>query len=232
MSSRERELITALAEGVLEDESEARALIERSFRLRTQYEEQKRALEALALVPAAELTVSEATDLRRDIWTALTTSEPAPVNAGRSPWAWGYAAVFLFAAVGMVAVLNGSPWANTASGNLTSSPGTQATAGLPPSNEAATDSAQRSLRLAQIVDRAKEDRLEFDTLTSGSSGVEADWDRCSADIKAADYQVLGTIEDDGSLLVVARLVTRFGDPDSDTYLVVDLETCEIAYSDD
>lgn len=106
MRRHEIELITALAEGTLEDETEARALIESSDNARSEYEAQKTAHDALTAVPRAEMTETEKAALHRDVWTALTAST---VDTRKpSPWyyRWSYAAAGLFVVVGLVAVLN------------------------------------------------------------------------------------------------------------------------------
>ncbi len=106
MRKHEIELITALAEGSLEDETEARALIESSEKARSEYEAQKTALNALASVPPAELTEIEKAALHRDIWTALS-AQPA-IARKHMPWynRWSYVAAGLVVVVGLVAVLN------------------------------------------------------------------------------------------------------------------------------
>jgi hypothetical protein len=106
MRKHEIELIVALAEGSLEDETEARALIESSQKARSEYEAQKTALDALASVPSAELADIEKAALHRDIWTALS-ARPG-VAQKTTPWyyRWSYAAAGLFVVVGLIAVLN------------------------------------------------------------------------------------------------------------------------------
>jgi hypothetical protein len=106
MRKHEIELIAALAEGTLEDETEARALVVSSGKARSEYEAQKTALNALASVPSSTLTDSEKAALHRDIWTQLKAQPVATKKA--TPWyfRWSYAAAGLFLVVGLVAVLN------------------------------------------------------------------------------------------------------------------------------
>lgn len=106
MRDHELELIAALAEGRLEDESEARALIESSSEHREEYEAQQRAVAALAGVTSADLTDYERASLRRDIWTELRT--PAAPAVTTQPWyyRWAPVAAGLFMLVGLVAVIN------------------------------------------------------------------------------------------------------------------------------
>lgn len=103
MRSHEIDLITALAEGSLPDESEARALIESSPEARAAYEDQLLAIESLAVLAGADLTGAESAELRRDIWTGLRS----PSSSQRSPW-WSRVAVAggaLVVAFGLFAVL-------------------------------------------------------------------------------------------------------------------------------
>ncbi|MEE8375042.1 MAG: hypothetical protein V3S26_01805, partial [Acidimicrobiia bacterium] len=106
MRKHEIELITALAEGTLDDETQARALIESSNKARVEYEAQKTTLAALADVQPAVMSDIEKATLHRDIWTALK-AQPVAVKK-TAPWyyRWSYAAAGLFLVVGLFAVLN------------------------------------------------------------------------------------------------------------------------------
>ena len=106
LNEREIELIASLAEGTLEDEAEARALIERSQEAREEYEAHRLTHQALSEVTPVSLTEHERAALHRDVWTALRADpEPAP---GTTPWyyRWVYAAAGLFLVVGLVGVLS------------------------------------------------------------------------------------------------------------------------------
>lgn len=106
LNEREIELIASLAEGTLEDETEARALIERSQDAREEYEAHKLTLQTLSGVTPVSLAEHERAALRRDVWTALR-ADPAPAR-GTTPWyyRWVYAAAGLFLVVGLVGVLS------------------------------------------------------------------------------------------------------------------------------
>lgn len=108
MRDRDLDLIAALAEGSLEDETEARALLESSDDARLEYESQKTALAALADTPSAKMTDSEKTTLHRDLWTDLR-SNPAS-KSSRTPWyyRWAPVAASLFVVVGIAAVISQS----------------------------------------------------------------------------------------------------------------------------
>lgn len=105
MRDNELELIAALVEGRLEDETEARALIASSPEFREEYESQKLAYEALQGAASVELTESERSALHRDVWTALRREKTV---AGSSPWYYRWipvTAAALLVLVGLVAVL-------------------------------------------------------------------------------------------------------------------------------
>ncbi|MGH8945655.1 MAG: hypothetical protein ACRDVL_05860, partial [Acidimicrobiia bacterium] len=63
MNEREHQLIAALAEGSLEDESEARSLLERSDEAQAEYRLQVAALQALVEVGSASLQETERAEL-------------------------------------------------------------------------------------------------------------------------------------------------------------------------
>jgi hypothetical protein len=108
MRNNEIELIAALVEGTLEDETEARALVASSQKHKDEYEAHKIAYEALRSIPSAHLTEHETTALHRDVWTQLQ-SHPAAV-ATKVPWyyRWSYAAAGLLVVVGLVVVVDQS----------------------------------------------------------------------------------------------------------------------------
>jgi hypothetical protein len=101
------ELIAALVEGRLEDETEARALIESSAEARREYESQLRVRQALTGLGAVSMTESERSALHRDVWTALR-SHPESRPAG-TPWyvTWLPAAAVVALVMGLVGVLAG-----------------------------------------------------------------------------------------------------------------------------
>ncbi|MFP3881544.1 MAG: hypothetical protein ACLFRT_05575 [Actinomycetota bacterium] len=105
MREHELELIAALVEGRLEDESEARALIDSSPELREEYEAQKLAYEALQNAGTASLRETERAELHRDIWTQLRSGPAQPVS--KTPWyyRWAPVAAALLVVVGLVSVL-------------------------------------------------------------------------------------------------------------------------------
>jgi hypothetical protein len=106
MRDHELELIAALAEGRLEDDAKARALVDSSPELRAEYEAQRMAYLALTGVGSATLTDTERAGLHRDIWSELRAGDtPAPAG---TPWyyRWVPALAGMFVVVGLIAVLN------------------------------------------------------------------------------------------------------------------------------
>lgn len=106
MRRHEQELISALVEGRLEDETEALTLVATSETMRSEYEAQKLAYEALTAIPPAQLSDHESAALRRDVWTELQ-AQPTPLSA-KTPWyfRWSTAAAGLFVVVGIVTITN------------------------------------------------------------------------------------------------------------------------------
>lgn len=106
MREYEQELIAALAEGSLDDETEARALLDASSQARAEYELQLAALEALSVVSPVEMTELEQAQLNRDLWTRLR-AEKAETRSVAGIYGWSLAAAGLFVVVGLAAVLGG-----------------------------------------------------------------------------------------------------------------------------
>ncbi len=106
MHEHDLDLIAAFAEGSLEDESVARALVETCSECRAEYDGQQAVLAALATVPEARMSDIERAGLHRDLWTDLRA---APAKRPVSPWwyRWSYVAAGLFVVVGLVGVLGG-----------------------------------------------------------------------------------------------------------------------------
>ena len=99
------DLIAALADGSLSDETEARALVESCSECREEYRAQTEVIGWLAAAPTAEMTDLEKAALHRDLWTELRNQ---PGKSPTTPW-WqrlAYVAAGLFVTVGLVSVLN------------------------------------------------------------------------------------------------------------------------------
>lgn len=105
MHEHDLDLIAALAEGSLDDESVARALVEECQECREEMLAQEKALTALASVPPTGMTDWERARLHRDVWTGIRGDEPA--TRGPIRWyRWAYVAAGLFVVVGLAGVLN------------------------------------------------------------------------------------------------------------------------------
>lgn len=106
LRNRDIELIAGLAEGTLEDEAEARALLDRSDEARAEYEAQSSVFEALRAAGPARMSDDEKAGLRREIWTELRR-DPSPTTAS-TRWVYRLApvAAALVLVVGALAVLN------------------------------------------------------------------------------------------------------------------------------
>lgn len=228
MSRRERELVIALAEGLLEDETEARALIASSPRLLKIYQEQSAALTALSALPPIAMTESEKVDLRRDLWTAYTSQpQPTPTRR-RGQLAWGYAAVFMMATVGLFAVLNGLPTESESTAGL----------GLGDAESASTSTiaAQSDLRLfANVLELAKAENLEYDLRAEDAGRQLEIWNECVEKAGLTQFAVIGTVEEEGLRMAIANEIPTEEPPPSalEQHLVlVDLDTCRVVVRDD
>ncbi len=106
MHDHDLDLIAALADGTLDDETTARARIETCPECRDEYLGQRASIEFLASAPQVAMTDFERAGLHRDLWTELRSDPPA---SKRSPWwyRWSYVAAGLFVVVGLAGVLNG-----------------------------------------------------------------------------------------------------------------------------
>ncbi len=106
MHDHDLDLIAALAEGSLHDETAARALVENCPECREEYAGQRAAIEFLASAPEVSMTELERAGLHRDLWTELRS---APATTKQVPWwyRWSYVAAGLFVVVGLAGVLSG-----------------------------------------------------------------------------------------------------------------------------
>jgi hypothetical protein len=106
MHEHDLDLIAALADGSLREETVARALVDSCAECRAEYESQVAILEVLAAAFTVEMTELEKAALHRDLWTELRR---APSGAASTPWwyRWSYVAAGLFVLIGLVSVLSG-----------------------------------------------------------------------------------------------------------------------------
>jgi len=215
MRDNELELIAALAEGSLEDETLARALIESSEEHRTAYEAQKLAIDALRGADTVLMDDTERAMLRGDLWAALRAGQPAQGTA--SPWyyRWTPVAAGLLVVVGLIAVINRGGEDDATRGFLEAAAETTTTAagdtamdgaaGGEAGPETAGDQDQAPsgrdsaapYDLAYLVDTAQRLRdgdFAASQLESFDESSQADMQSC-VDDALEGYQVLGVIDE-------------------------------------
>ncbi len=255
MREYDLDLIAALVEGRLEDESEARALIESSPKHRAEFEAQKLAYDTLNAIGTAELTEHEKAALHRDVWTELQVRPTAA--AKKQPWylrfSYAAAGVLVVAGVAGMVTQGGDDQAaetfsevaeplesqtdeDTRSGDLAESD--DSLEGLD-AGAAANDGADGEFippAATFFTSKADETREEGAT----SDGLDELAERhaaCIADAGLAGYETIGELEIDGGpadlsgIYLVAKPVEV--EVDNETPIAfVDLATCELAYLDE
>lgn len=247
MRDYEVELIAALVEGRLEDETEARALVASSEKHRLEYEAQKTALEALSTADPVSMTETEKAALHRDLWTALTT-EQAPTKA-KTPWyyRWSPVAASLLVVVGLFTVINqNSDDASPEAADLVTdqtvqtteaAEGAAADGGADAPNEEAT--ATFTNEAAKIRDGEYEAHFERSNTTDAQGGESDTTDQCLIELGLDDYVTLGELPiltnlystDDDATRTVLALRQDTGNPDTDPIAFVDVDGCELLFTD-
>jgi hypothetical protein len=256
MRDHELNLIAALVEGRLDDETEARALIDSSPQHRSEYEAQKLAYETLRDAGTASLSETESARLHRDLWTALRTE--AAAKPTKTPWyyVWAPVAAGLFVIVGLVTVLNqiGGVEADQLAADLPvttagdaetldtvdsgaegGGSATTSAAGAPGSTGSGTDGSTDEARAlyAAEAQQLRQGDLNAPLEAYEDSSTEADSDQaCVEEAGLSDHRILATLTspDDGNRVAVAH---PEGETLADSPIVfVDLSTCEIVYRDE
>jgi hypothetical protein len=216
MRDHEIELISALVEGRLEDESEARALIASSAELQAAYEAQKNAREALTAAGPALMRQDEKTALHRDLWTELRTE----TKRTRTPWYYRWVPITagLFIVMIAVVVVGGGGGNETAEtlgaigAGLETAPTTTAAATAStdasateemaadggesaPEQTTARDLNQLDTQLfAKAAATFREGGANAALTTPSSSERSIDLDECLGKADLADVDVIGTID--------------------------------------
>lgn len=243
MRKRDIEMVTALAEGRLVDETAARALIDRSPRLREHYQTQRRVIEAMAQIPPVALTETERADLHRNVWGVLAGDAPrSPTPAAGWSLRWGYAAVALLVVAGTVSVIgqlggdNGSLLLDEDRTSSQSPEGGESAAPLDglgtPETTSAPSLAGDDLRAASFAvyaDQARSGSLAEVPLYEMAS-EESSVARCVEEAAVGGRLILGTIEEAGTGYALVTADEAVG-PDS-VIVFVDLDSCTIAYRDE
>ncbi len=248
MRKRETDLIAALAEGRLEDETEARHLVASSAEAKTEYEAQKKAIEALRGVAAARMSDVERSTLRQQVWTELRGASRSP---GTTRWhlRWSTAAAAILVVIGGAAVLN-----QTLSPELAGS-AEQTDLARGQSDGSGEESAALPALGADEGAAAQEDRVAaptaaplgdasafaaaageartgeaFSTYQATSQGDEAEHDDCVVQAGLQAHQVAGLFSPaEGVAYLMAAPEGQIG-PDTPISFI-DADTCELVHTD-
>jgi hypothetical protein len=241
------DLIAALADGSLSDESEARALVESCPECREEYRSQTEVIEWLTATPAAEMTDLEKAALHRDLWTELRNQ---PGKSPATPW-WqrlAYVAAGLFVTVGLVSVLNNgllngdadsgettvaealdapteeAPFVAQGSDDGESAPEmtTETTAAASATTTAAAGGAEDfTLPFAELAQEARANRAD----RAVTQGTDRDVEACLARVALDEHVVVDEIDLDQIYLLVMP-----EDPEAEPIVTfVELPRCEIVY---
>ncbi len=245
MHKHDLNLIAALADGSLEDETRALSRVGSCSDCRVEYEAQKSVLGALAVVEPAAMTEHEKAALHRDLWTELRTG--APVAQTTAPWwyRWSYAAAGLFVIIGLAAVVSQMTGGGDTSAQFEETAGEIPQAEDPPASDdgaspdtasapdtvaEATDSAAlgstaESVDFALLAEALNETGQSTRTLRTFDQSVYSD---CLAEAGLADHTVIETysLEAGDFIAVVANDAV-----DLEEIFFIDLATCGVVYSD-
>ncbi|MGB7860451.1 MAG: hypothetical protein WBM90_08140 [Acidimicrobiia bacterium] len=255
MRSHDVELIAALVEGRLEDETEARALVASSHSHRAEYEAQRVAYDAMSAIPGAELTEHERATLHRDVWTELRAqprAEKRPV-----PWyyRWSYGAAGLFVIVGLVFVINQSSGSDDSSGETAfteagsaldrgldeSTPTTTAAAtatdagsdgGAAPAEESPVVAEAPDLpQLEELASKTRRGVLESEDLgaTNFDSAMLDEMTKCIETAGLVDHEIVGDIETENHYIVAVPANLELTEETPVSF--VNADTCELVLTD-
>lgn len=268
MRDHEIELIAALVEGRLEDETEARALIASSPEYQEEYEAQKRAHEVLRWAGTAAMTESERASLHRDVWTELQAGPGQDRPA--TPWyyRWAPVAAGLLVVVGLVAVLSQASGGEDAAEPVIAADAPAATTSTAAaSEEAPADDALRDETDTETTSGADGDADQSYTESGGfatdaavaiyereaerlrqgvfgsrlrpyeSTNIEVE--ACVEDAGLGEHRVLATLsaplEDTEGPEDETRVAIAYPEDaqlDDGPLSFVDLDTCEVVYTDE
>ena len=105
MHRHDLDAIAALADGTLENEAGARALIATCDECHAEYQSQRAVLAALSATGQVAMTETERAALHRDLWTALRSRQ---ARRPAKPWWYrvSYAAASLLVVIGVAAVIS------------------------------------------------------------------------------------------------------------------------------
>lgn len=240
MHEHDLDLIAALADGSLSDETEARALVESCEVCRDEYRAQTQLIAWLAAAPTPAMTQLDKASLHRELWARL---QQEPARRSRTPW-WqplSYVAAGILVVVGLVGVLNndamtggGDAAATTTaaeSAAVEDSPGEvpflagqdEGEEELAPQAESTTTAAAESIpppfgEMADEIRAAGEERVQTQSL-------DQDVDECLEEVGLDQHFVADEIELDQTYLAVMA-----EDPEAEPIVTfVAYPICEIVY---
>ncbi|MGH8915015.1 MAG: hypothetical protein ACRDZM_10940 [Acidimicrobiia bacterium] len=253
MHDHDQDLIAALADGSLDDETEGRALIESCDDCLSEYQDQVEILTLLASTPTAHMTDLERAALHRDLWSELNKPATRPSSP---PWwlRWSYVAAGLFVTIGLVSVLSGQTlfgeaanraaevsetFSETGSGLGDSSGGAEEAPlyGLDSAEEdaesattTAAASADTSLPypFAELADDARAKRASGEDGSFEGTTARDDVEECLQMTGLDDQRVVDQLDLDQRYLVVMPEDEAKGS----TVTFIDIDDCEIVYVDE
>ena len=258
MRERELDLIAALVEGRLEDETEARALIDSSSKHREEYEAQKLAFETLSSVGSARLTDHEKAALHRDVWTELQARPTAA--AKKAPWymRWSYAAAGVLVVAGVAGIITqggddasvetfrevssglesaqvdeGGDSAGDSATDVTESAGDDAGAGAVADGSADELIPPAATFFSNKADETRERELD----SAESEDLTAQHAECISRAGLQDYETIGELQIDGGpadlsgIYLVAKPAGVEVD-ETTPIAFVEITSCEIAHLDE
>ena len=247
MHDHDLDLIASLADGSLDDQSSARALVETCQQCRQEYESQVSVIGALSRLEPARLTDIEKATLHRDLWTELrgeaVKSRPA------TPWwyRWSYAAAGLFVMVGLVAVLNQGVFGGEDAATVSDVSGGASAESVAPSYApmdaeegaptttaaAATEPTEPGVDTTVGVESAGTDfealatETRLGQLPAADRALLTERASCLSAAGLENYQLEGTVEQEHTYLIA---VPAGADLDSETPVTfVDADTCEVVH---
>lgn len=251
MHRHDLDLIAALAEGSLENEDRARALIDECTVCRAEYDSQRSVIERLGAVSSASMTAAEKAALHRDVLTGLAEgARDAATSRQRAPWTrWAYAAAGVFVIAGALGALylggvtenmnagfdGGDQSPTQGLGEVdgggpmrVSTTVTTGEEGNPaPPDDGTTPPATGDTPWEPLVEEAR-DAAGPDVIAEYADAETAELAlTCieEAGLDRSDYRIIGTVEETSEYLMVIPAEIEF-DP-STPLTVVDFETCQV-----
>lgn len=245
MRERERELIAALAEGSLEDETEARALLDASPEAEAEFQLQLAALDALSVASPVEMTELERAQLNRDLWARLR-AEKVKTRSAAGVYGWSLAAAALFVVVGLAAVLGGGILNLAQSGEDSTEATTSASDEASQETMEAADAdtfaegdggaaAMPSPSAQSFFEEQAERLRRGDTLRGSAAGTDSEDDAaCLQRAGLTDHMVAAVLDQDDTAPIEGRHLAAVPSgeeigPETPVHFV-ETETCERVYT--